>query len=206
MMSVMRMIRLITVFLLATLSLVAVPCLAQTERGSITGVVTDSSKGAIPGVSVKVINTGTNVAVNLVTSASGDYSAPNLSPGTYRVEASIQAAIDTLRGRGADEPGEALARAGDGDVVGGGLGPSGTPGVERARERVEGTTRRQPDAGGVDVDVLRLELPARDGEAERAAHARPSRLRSSSFSTRRRILPDAVLGMASTSATSCSIL
>ena len=50
MMSVMRTIRLITVFLLATLSLVAVPCLAQTERGSITGVVTDSSKGAIPGV------------------------------------------------------------------------------------------------------------------------------------------------------------
>ena len=40
----------ITVFLLAMLSLVAVPCLAQTERGSITGVVTDSSKGAIPGV------------------------------------------------------------------------------------------------------------------------------------------------------------
>src|SRR6185295_17609254 len=79
----------LAVFMLATLSL-AVPCLAQSERGSITGVVTDSSKGAIPGVSVKVINTGTNVTVNLVTSASGDYSAPNLSPGTYRVEASIQ--------------------------------------------------------------------------------------------------------------------
>ena len=51
---------------LATLA-VAAPCLAQSERGSITGVVTDSSKAAIPGVSVKVINTATNVAANLVT-------------------------------------------------------------------------------------------------------------------------------------------
>ena len=34
---------------------------AQTERGAISGIVTDETKAAVPGVSIKVINTGTNV-------------------------------------------------------------------------------------------------------------------------------------------------
>ena len=64
--------------------------LAQTERGTITGVVMDSSKGAVPGVSVAVINTGTNATTNVVSSDSGSYSAANLPPGTYRIEATLQ--------------------------------------------------------------------------------------------------------------------
>ena len=67
-------------------------------------------------------------------------------------------------------------------------------------------SRRQPDARGVDVDVLGLEFLARGVQAQRAHQARPKRLRSSSFRTRRRILPDAVLGMASTNWISCSVL
>ena len=63
---------------------------AQTERGTITGVVVDSSKGAVPGVSIAVINTGTNNATNVVSSDSGSYSATNLPPGTYRIEATLQ--------------------------------------------------------------------------------------------------------------------
>src|SRR5436190_1275154 len=76
------------VILLAAAAL-AVPavCLAQSERGSITGVVQDTSKAAIPGVSVKVINTATNAATDVVSSESGDYSAANLPPGPYRIEA-----------------------------------------------------------------------------------------------------------------------
>src|SRR5436305_13104371 len=65
----------LTVFAWATLAVTA-PSFAQSERGSTTGVVTDSSKAGIPGVSVKVVNTATNVTTNLVTSGSGDYSAP----------------------------------------------------------------------------------------------------------------------------------
>ena len=78
------------VSLLAAAAL-AVPavCLAQSERGSITGVVQDTSKAAIPGVSVKVINTATNAATDVVSSESGDYSAANLPPGPYRIEASL---------------------------------------------------------------------------------------------------------------------
>jgi hypothetical protein len=45
---------------------------AQTERGTITGVVMDSSKAALlPRWSIAVINTGTNAASNVVSSESG---------------------------------------------------------------------------------------------------------------------------------------
>ncbi len=84
-------IRPLTVLLLAVASL-AIPlsALAQTERGTITGVVMDSTKAALPGVSVKVINAATNAATNVVSSDSGAYSAANLSPGTYKIEATLQ--------------------------------------------------------------------------------------------------------------------
>src|SRR5437016_3317629 len=62
---------------------------AQSERGSITGIIQDTSKAPIPGVSVKVINTATNATVEVVTSDSGAYSAANLPPGPYRIEASL---------------------------------------------------------------------------------------------------------------------
>jgi Carboxypeptidase regulatory-like domain len=63
---------------------------AQTERGAITGVVTDTTKAALPGVTVKVVNVGTNVSTDVVSSASGSYSAANLPPGTYRIEVSLE--------------------------------------------------------------------------------------------------------------------
>ena len=68
----------------------AIVCVAQTERGNITGIVTDSSNASIPNAPVKVINTGTNAVTNVTSSSSGEYSAANLGPGTYRVEVSTQ--------------------------------------------------------------------------------------------------------------------
>ena len=76
--------------IVATIALAApAPCFAQSERGSITGVIQDTSKAAVPGVSVKVINTATNATTDVVSSESGAYSAANLPPGTYRIEASL---------------------------------------------------------------------------------------------------------------------
>ena len=91
--------------LVITLAIVAfatpTPSFAQSERGSITGVVVDTTKAGIPGVSVKVVNTATNATANLVSSESGTYSANNLSPGTYRLEASLQgfqsAVVESIR-------------------------------------------------------------------------------------------------------------
>src|SRR5262245_24417716 len=92
----------LTVIVLAAVTLATpVPLVAQSERGSITGVVQDSSKAPVPGVSVKVTNAATNAATNVVSSDSGTYSAVNLPPGTYRIEASLtgfrSAIIDAIR-------------------------------------------------------------------------------------------------------------
>jgi hypothetical protein len=83
----------LTVFVSAiAMAIVALPCaaFAQTERGTITGIVMDSTKAAVPGVAVKVLNTSTNAAANVISSESGSYSAANLPPGTYRIEAMLQ--------------------------------------------------------------------------------------------------------------------
>ncbi len=61
-------------------------CLAQSERGNITGVVTDASNGAVPNAPVKLVNVGTNAATEVMASSSGEYSVANLGPGTYRLE------------------------------------------------------------------------------------------------------------------------
>ena len=81
--------RLTAIVLAAVVFAIAAPCFAQSERGSITGVIQDTSKAAVPGVSVKVINTATNAVTDVVSSETGAYSATNLSPGTYRIEASL---------------------------------------------------------------------------------------------------------------------
>ena len=59
---------------------------AQSERGTITGTVTDPAGAAVVGAKVVVTSVATNAVQNLITSETGEYSAPNLSPGAYRVE------------------------------------------------------------------------------------------------------------------------
>jgi hypothetical protein len=73
-------------------ALIASPCVAaaQSERGSISGVIQDSTKSVIPGVTVKVVNTATNATVTVVSSDSGTFTAANLPPGVYRIEASLE--------------------------------------------------------------------------------------------------------------------
>jgi hypothetical protein len=82
--------RSIVVMLAALILASPTPALGQSERGTITGVVQDTTKAVIPGATVKVINTATNATTTVVSSDSGTYSAANLLPGAYRVEASLQ--------------------------------------------------------------------------------------------------------------------
>jgi hypothetical protein len=62
--------------------------LAQTERGNITGMVADPSGAAVAGASVTITNRATNTTITLTSNTSGEYNAPSLSPGNYRVEIS----------------------------------------------------------------------------------------------------------------------
>jgi hypothetical protein len=63
----------------------AVGAFAQSERGTITGSVRDSSGAIIPGAKVTVTNQNTNSGSVVETNGSGDYSVPSLPPGPYVV-------------------------------------------------------------------------------------------------------------------------
>ena len=57
-------------------------------RGSLRGLVTDSTGAAMPAASVTLTNTATGVALKSKTSTSGLYSYVSLVPGPYRLEVS----------------------------------------------------------------------------------------------------------------------
>src|SRR6266700_7808189 len=58
--------------------------------GTILGTVTDSSGAIVPDAKVTVTNTATNAEFRTTTSSAGDYNAPDLNPGPYKV--TVQAA------------------------------------------------------------------------------------------------------------------
>ncbi len=66
----------------------SIACLfAQDPRGTISGLVIDSSNALIPGATVRATNTETGVIASGVSNSQGAYELPYLNPGTYKVEA-----------------------------------------------------------------------------------------------------------------------
>jgi hypothetical protein len=63
---------------------------AQTFRGGISGRVADSTGAVLPGVTITVTNDATGVSRTTATSATGDFSLPDLQLGTYSIEATLQ--------------------------------------------------------------------------------------------------------------------
>ena len=59
---------------------------AQGNRGSITGTITDNSGSAVPGVEVAVTNIETGEVTRVTSNDSGTYSALNLAPGRYSLK------------------------------------------------------------------------------------------------------------------------
>ena len=62
---------------------------AQEARGTISGTVSDSSKGVIPGALVTVTNVAMGTSVPVTTNEEGWFQAPYLIPGTYRLEVEL---------------------------------------------------------------------------------------------------------------------
>jgi len=81
--------QLYTVLTALVLILLTFPAAAQDFRGAITGTVTDSGGGVLPGVTVTVTNVETNVASPTVTDGRGFYQVRYLISGTYSVEAQL---------------------------------------------------------------------------------------------------------------------
>jgi len=63
--------------------------MAQDPRGTISGLITDSSSALIPGAAVRATNTETGVVASGVSNSQGAYEIPYLNPGAYKVEAEI---------------------------------------------------------------------------------------------------------------------
>jgi hypothetical protein len=72
----------------AIVSISGTLALAQ-QSSSITGVVTDSAGGVVPGASVSVQNNATQVKLEAVTNSAGAFSFPALPVGTYTVTVSL---------------------------------------------------------------------------------------------------------------------
>lgn len=75
------------IFLAAMFVLLSSAVFAQRDLGTITGTVTDSSGGAVPGATITITELATGQIYKLDTAAGGDYTRPALPPGTYTVTA-----------------------------------------------------------------------------------------------------------------------
>lgn len=70
------------------LSLCALTALPQGgESTEILGVIHDSSGALLPGVTVTITHTATNISRRMVTGDSGTYAFPSIQPGVYTIRA-----------------------------------------------------------------------------------------------------------------------
>ena len=74
--------------ILVTLSFALPVAFAQSEKGAISGIVTDATGAVVSGATVTAVDVGTNATRTIQTDASGNYTISNLTPGTYSVKAS----------------------------------------------------------------------------------------------------------------------
>jgi hypothetical protein len=77
-------------FLVFTIVLVlglvcSAPASAQVSGATLSGLITDSSGGAVPNATVSIKNQATGDVREVPTNSDGFYSAPNLLPGNYEV-------------------------------------------------------------------------------------------------------------------------
>ena len=77
--------------------LVSSTAAGQDSRGSIGGRVADSSGGVLPGVTVTIVNNGTNATTVVVTGEGGVFTAPFLISGSYRVTVELPGFRTTVR-------------------------------------------------------------------------------------------------------------
>lgn len=72
--------------LIALAALAATCCLAQVNRATLTGFISDPSGAAVPSVKVTAIHVETGNSITTLASESGSYTIPALQTGAYRLE------------------------------------------------------------------------------------------------------------------------
>jgi hypothetical protein len=73
---------------LLAMACLAAPALAQEQRGSIEGIVKDSSGAVLPGATVEAKSPGSGV-LSTTSDATGNFRFPSLLPGVYEVSATL---------------------------------------------------------------------------------------------------------------------
>src|SRR5438093_11501775 len=63
---------------------------AQTGLATVTGIVSDASGGAIPGLTVSAVNQATKLAYTGVANGAGNYIITGIPIGTYVISAQLQ--------------------------------------------------------------------------------------------------------------------
>jgi iron complex outermembrane receptor protein len=61
----------------------------QSSTSTLAGMVKDSSGSAIPGATIRIVNVATNASSELITNERGAYQSEPLTPGRYRVHATL---------------------------------------------------------------------------------------------------------------------
>lgn len=74
---------------LGIVSLAPVALFAQETRATITGIVKDTQGAVVPGVTVIVLNTDTNISSEAVSNEAGVFTVQKLQPGPVKVTASL---------------------------------------------------------------------------------------------------------------------
>jgi len=69
----------------AAILLLSQPLAAQTSGGSITGTIVDSTGSAVNGAQVTIVSDGTNETKVLTTEGAGNFTLPNINPGSYSI-------------------------------------------------------------------------------------------------------------------------
>ncbi len=77
--------------------LLVAACFSQDFRGTISGVVTDSSSAPVAGAKVTVNEANTGTRVQITTDATGQYTALFLLPGDYHITAALEGFKEYLR-------------------------------------------------------------------------------------------------------------
>jgi hypothetical protein len=75
--------------LVALIVAMGLPGFSQSVQSTILGTVKDQTGAAVPGVTVEVVNAGTNSSRTVTTDEKGDYRVPNLEPGRYGVSGTM---------------------------------------------------------------------------------------------------------------------
>jgi hypothetical protein len=84
------MTRLTRVLLLGILILgLGLPALAQSGRGTLTGIVKDPSGAVVPGADITITEKSTGGVTKTVSTEAGAYRAPYVTPGMYQITAAL---------------------------------------------------------------------------------------------------------------------